>query len=244
MSSLPASSMTVRIGITAHLELVANEDGDGILHYVASAPYVKAVRRAGAVPVLLPVVEPADATAMLEVVDALIITGGCDVDPTNYGAPTEPGLGPTDPVRDAADLAITRAAVVCNMPTLATCRGIQVLNVAMGGTLVQHIDDHMRIDLYNQAAHSVEIDPGSRLATILGTEAVGVNSLHHQVIDRLGAGVRAVAHNPDGQVEAIEIDGAPAVLGVQWHPELLRHRGDHLALFEDLVQQVLDQRRA
>ena len=244
MSSLPASSMTVRIGITAHLDLVANEEGVGTLHYVASAPYVKAVRRAGAVPVLLPVVEPVDAEAMLDLVDALVITGGCDVDPTNYGAPAEPGLGPTDLVRDAADLAITRAAVQSNMPTLATCRGIQVLNVAMGGTLVQHVDDHMRIDLYNQAAHSVEIDPGSRLATILGTEAVGVNSLHHQVIDRLGRGVRAVAHNHDGQVEAIEIDDAPAVLGVQWHPELLRHRGDHLALFEDLVRQVLDLRRA
>ena len=244
MSSSPASSPTVRIGITAHLELVPNEDGDGILHYVASAPYVKAVRRAGAVPVLLPIVEPGDAAAMLDIVDALIITGGCDVDPTNYGAPAEPGLGPTDLVRDAADLAITRAAVVCNMPTLATCRGIQVLNVALGGTLVQHIDDHMRVDLYNQAAHSVDIDPKSRLATILGTEAVGVNSLHHQVIDRLGRGVRAVAHNHEGQVEAIEIDGAPAVLGVQWHPELLRHRGDHLALFEDLVRQVLDLRRA
>ena len=240
----PMSSLTVRIGITAHLDLVTNEDGDGILHYVASAPYVKAVRRAGALPVLLPVVEPMDAAAMLAVVDALIITGGCDVDPTNYGASAEPGLGPTDLVRDAADLAITRAAVVCNMPTLATCRGIQVLNVAMGGTLTQHIDDHMRVDLYNQAAHSVDIEPGSRLASILGTEAVGVNSLHHQVIDRLGRGVRAVAHNHDGQVEAIEIDGAPAVLGVQWHPELLRHRGDHLALFEDLVQQVLDHRRA
>ena len=244
MSAPLSSTMTVRIGITAHLDLVPNEEGDGILHYVASAPYVKAVRRAGALPVLLPVVEPSDAAAMLEVVDALILTGGCDVDPTNYGASAETGLGPTDLVRDAADLAITRAAVACNMPTLATCRGIQVLNVAMGGTLMQHVDDHMRVDLYNQAAHSVDIDPGSRLAKILGTETAGVNSLHHQVIDRLGHGVRAVARNHDGQVEAIEIDAAPAVLGVQWHPELLRHRADHLALFEDLVQQVLQHRLA
>ena len=84
----------------------------------------------------------------------------------------------------------------------------------------------------------MEIDPASRLATILGTSVLGVNSMHHQVIDRLGAGVRAVAHNHDGHIEAIELDAAPAVLGVQWHPELLRHRGDHLALFEDLVRQV------
>ena len=238
------SSVTVRIGITAHLDLVPNEEGDGILHYVASAPYVKAVRRAGAVPVLLPVVEPVDVAAMLEVVDALIITGGCDVDPTNYGASAESGLGPTDLVRDAVDLAIAHAAIASNVPTLATCRGIQVVNVAMGGTLMQHVDDHMRVDLYNEAAHDVDIDPHSRLAKILGTGTAGVNSLHHQVIDQLGCGVRAVAHNHDGQVEAIEIDTAPAVLGVQWHPELLRHRADHLALFEDLVQQVLDRRLA
>jgi putative glutamine amidotransferase len=235
-----ASPRSIRIGITAHLEVVIGEDGIGTLHHVASAPYVKAVRKAGALPVLLPVVEPGDAAAMLEIVDALVITGGCDVDPTNYGAAPEPRLGPTDLVRDEADLAITRAAVESNTPTLATCRGIQVLNVAMGGTLVQHVDDHMRIDMYNQDVHTVEIDPASRLATIVGTEIVGVNSLHHQVIDTLGRGVRAVAHNHDGHIEAIEIDDAPAVMGVQWHPELLRHRDDHLALFEDLVRQVRD----
>jgi putative glutamine amidotransferase len=125
---------------------------------------------------------------------------------------------------------------------LATCRGIQVLNVAMGGTLVQHVDEHMRTDRYNQDVHSVEIDPASRLATIVGTETLGVNSMHHQVIDRLGEGVRVVARNHDGHIEAIEIETAPAVLGVQWHPELLRHRDDHLALFEDLVRQVTSAR--
>jgi gamma-glutamyl-gamma-aminobutyrate hydrolase PuuD len=239
---MTSSPRSVRIGITAHIDVVIGEGGEELLHYVVSAPYVKAVRKAGALPVLLPMVEPGDARAMLETIDALVITGGCDVDPANYGAAADPRLGPTDPVRDAADLAITRAAVDTNMPTLATCRGIQVLNVAMGGTLVQHVDDHMRIDLYNQDVHSIDIDPASRLATILGTEAVGVNSLHHQVIDRLGSGARAVARNHDGDIEAIEIEGAPAVLGVQWHPELLRHRSDHFALFEDLVRQVLSRR--
>ena len=237
-----ASTRPVRIGITAHMEMVLPAEGDGSLHYVVSAPYVKAVRKAGAMPVLLPIVDPDDAAAMLEMVDALIITGGADVDPVNYNAPADPRLGATDPVRDAADLAITRAAVDSNVPTLATCRGIQVLNVAMGGSLVQHVDEHMRVDMYNEEVHDVEIDPASRLATILGTAAIGVNSMHHQVIDRLGTGVRAVAHNHDGHIEAIELDTAPAVLGVQWHPELLRHRGDHLALFEDLVRQVHSQR--
>ena len=107
---------------------------------------------------------------------------------------------------------------------------------------MQHIDEHMRVDMYNEDVHAVDIDPTSRLATILGTEALGVNSMHHQVIDRLGPGVRAVAHNHDGHIEAIEVDAAPAVLGVQWHPEMLRHRSDHLALFEDLVRQVIARR--
>ena len=222
--------------------MIVPAEGDGSLHYVVSAPYVKAVRKAGAMPVLLPVVDPEDAAAMLEIVDALIITGGADVDPINYNAPADPRLGATDPVRDAADLAITRAAVDSNVPTLATCRGIQVLNVAMGGSLVQHVDEHMRVDMYNEDVHTVDIDPTSRLAAIVGTEVIGVNSLHHQVIDRLGPGVRAVARNHDGHIEAIEIDAAPAVLGVQWHPELLRHRGDQLALFEDLVRQVVARR--
>jgi putative glutamine amidotransferase len=239
---MPAPHHRVRIGITAHLEMVVPDDGDGSLHYVVSAPYVKAVRKAGALPVLLPVVDPDDVVSVLDMVDALIITGGGDVDPTNYNTPADPRLGPTDLVRDAADLAITRAAVESNVPTLATCRGIQVLNVAMGGTHVQHVDEHMRVDMYNEDVHAVDIDPASRLATILGTDALGVNSMHHQVIDQLGPGVRAGARNQDGHIEAIEIDAAPAVLGVQWHPELLRHRSDHLSLFEDLVRQVIARR--
>ncbi len=228
----------VRIGITAHLDTVLLENGEPLLHYVAAAPYVKAVRLAGGYPVLLPVVEPADAAEVLDVVDALIVTGGCDVDPANYGATAEPLLGPVDASRDAADLAIVRAAVAANTPTLAICRGVQVLNVAMNGTLVQHVDDHMRLDRYNEDVHTIDIDPASRLATIVGGSTIGVNSLHHQVVDRLGDGVRVVARNHDGHVEAIEIDHAPAVLGVQWHPELLRHRADHLVVFQDLVRQV------
>jgi len=240
---MSTSPRTVRIGITAHVEMAGTGDG-AHLHYVVSAPYVKAVRKVGALPVLLPVVETDDATAVLEMVDALVITGGCDVDPAEYGQSPEPLLGRTDPQRDAADLAITRAAVVANVPTLATCRGIQVLNVAMGGTLVQHIDEHMRTDLYDQDVHTVDIAAGSRLATILGTEPIGVNSMHHQVIEHLGPSVRAVAHNEDGHIEAIEIDDAPAVLGVQWHPEWMRHRSDQLALFQDLVRQVEARRSA
>jgi putative glutamine amidotransferase len=116
------------------------------------------------------------------------------------------------------------------------CRGIQVLNVALGGTLDQHVDEHMQLDRYNVDAHLVTIEPGSRLAAVVGTTTIGVNTLHHQVLATLGAGVRVVARNEDGHVEGVEVDGAPNVLAVQWHPELLRHRPEHLALFAQLVR--------
>jgi putative glutamine amidotransferase len=194
------------------------------------------VQRAGATPVVLPVVDPADIGALLDAVDAVVITGGGDLDPRSYGQDPDAQLGPVDPTRDASDLAIARAVVARNLPTLAVCRGIQILNVALGGTLHQHVDEHMRLDQYNLDAHTVTIDSSSRLARIVGTATLGVNTLHHQVLDTLGTDVRAVAHNEHRHVEAIEIESAPNVLGVQWHPEFLRHRPEHLALFAQLVR--------
>ena len=223
------------VGIAGHITAVGGDEGVAVDHFMATTAYVKAVQRAGGVPVILPVVDPNDIDALLDAVDAVVITGGRDLDPATYGQTPDPQLGPIDPVRDASDIAMARAVVARNQPTLAVCRGIQILNVALGGTLHQHIDDHMRLDQYNLDAHTVTIEPNSRLAQIVGTETLGVNTLHHQVLDELGDGVRAVARNEQGHVEGIEIDGAPNVLGVQWHPEFLRHRPDHLALFQQLV---------
>jgi putative glutamine amidotransferase len=226
--------MTV-VGIVAHIDPVTGDEGIAMDHYMATVGYVKAVHKAGGTPVLLPVVDPADVDPLLDAVDAVVITGGRDLDPASYGHGVHPQCGPVDPRRDAADLAIARAVVARNQPTLAVCRGIQVMNVALGGTLVQHVDDHMQLEQYNLDAHTVTIDADSRLAGIVGTTTLGVNTLHHQVLDTLAAGVHAVAHNENGHVEAIEFADAPAVLAVQWHPELLRHRPEHLALFGQLV---------
>ena len=224
-----------RVGIVGHIGAVIGDEGVAVDHFMATTAYVKAVYRAGGTPLVLPVVDPSDVDALVDAVDAVVITGGCDVDPASYGRDPDEQLGPIDPRRDASDLAIARAVVARNMATLAVCRGVQILNVALGGTLTQHVDDHMRLDQYNINAHTVKIDAQSRLAQIVGTETLGVNTLHHQVLDALGNGVRAVAHNEHGHTEAIEIDGAPNVLGVQWHPEFLRHRADHLALFAQLI---------
>ncbi len=226
------------VGIVGHIEAVSGDEGVAVEHFMAAVAYVKAVQRAGGVPVILPIVDPGnpdDLDRLLDAVDAVVITGGCDVDPQSYGQAPHDMLGRTDLRRDASDLAIARAVVHRNQPTLAVCRGVQILNVALGGTLDQHVDAHMRLDQYNEDAHTVTIDPGSRLATLVGTDHLGVNTLHHQVIATLGTGVRAVARNQDGHTEAIEIDAAPNVLGIQWHPEFLRHRADHLALFAQLI---------
>jgi putative glutamine amidotransferase len=223
------------VGIVAHVDPVTGDEKVAMDHYMATVGYVKAVSKAGATPVLLPVVDPDDVDGLLDAVDAVVITGGRDVDPAAYGHDRDDRCGPVDPRRDAADLAIARAVVARDQPTLAVCRGIQVLNVALGGTLAQHVDDHMQLDRYNLDAHEVTIEPGSRLARIVCTTTLGVNTLHHQVVAELGAGVRVVARNEDGDIEGIEVDGAPNVLAVQWHPELLRHRPEHLALFAQLT---------
>lgn len=223
------------VGIIGHVTPVDGDEGVAVDHFMATTAYVKAVQRAGATPVILPIVDPDHIDDLLDTVDGVVITGGRDVDPSVYGHTPHDQLGPTDPDRDAADIAVARAVVARNQPTLAVCRGIQILNVARGGTLDQHVDDHMRLDQYNLDAHTVAIAPGSRLAAIVGAETLGVNTLHHQVLGELGEGVIAVAHNEHGHVEGIEIAGATNVLGVQWHPEFLRHRSEHLALFAQLI---------
>jgi putative glutamine amidotransferase len=233
------------VAITTHHALV-DEGSSATRHEVVAAPYVKAVAKAGGIPVAMPVVDPSDTgsiDALLDRFDAVVITGGPDVDPSRYGRATEPGCQATNPERDASDLAVATACVARNQPTLAICRGVQVLNVAIGGTLIQHIDDHMVTDRYNQCVHDLRVDERSLLASVIGS-AYWSNSLHHQALDGLGDGARAVAWAPDNTIEAIELEQAPAVLGVQWHPELLRHDAGHLALFQRLLALAEDRRRA
>ncbi len=228
------------IGITAHRIQVRDvDDAVAMPHEAVASFYVRAVAKAGGIPVLLPVVAPQDRDdlhATLDRFDGIVITGGADVDPANYGAVVAPDCGPVQPDRDLIDLAVARACVERNQPTLAICRGIQVLNVALGGTLVQHIDDHMVLERYNEKVHDITIDPASQVADLLQSAHYWSNSLHHQCLDQLGSGARIVARADDGTIEAIEIDQAPNVIGVQWHPEMIRHDPAHLALFERLTR--------
>ena len=223
------------IGITAHTSLVADGSGVEVSHYVAQITYARAVRKAGGIPVLLPQGDAGDAAPALERVDGLLVTGGDDVNPDRYGAESEPETKAADGARDDFEIALVEAAVRDDRPMLCVCRGIQVLNVALGGTLRQHYDGHFELPRYNEGVHEVRLEPGSMLAKVMGAPHVAVNSLHHQTLDALAPRLVAVGRTPDGVVEGVEVEGCRFALGVQWHPELLRHRPEHLALFEALV---------
>jgi putative glutamine amidotransferase len=189
--------------------------------------YVHAVQRAGGLALLLPPDARAGAEPdlVLDRVDALVLAGGTDVDPGSYDADPHPETGPTRPERDAFEIALARRAVERDLPLLAICRGMQVLNVALGGTLHQHLPDLLGHEDHRRVRgafgdHDVVLEPGSLAARAAGEARHPTKSHHHQGIDRLGAGLRVTGHAVgDGLPEAVELPGARFVLGVQWHPE-------------------------
>jgi putative glutamine amidotransferase len=205
--------------------------------------YTGAVQRAGGIPVVLPPVTPAEIPALLRRLNGVCLSGGPDLHPDAYAARAHAELGPTEPELDAFELALARAADAAGLPVLGICRGCQVLNVARGGTLHQHLPDvtegligHRQAEPGRVSTHTVTVAPDSRLAAITGGGELEVNSFHHQAADRIGAGLRPVAWSPDGIIEAIEDPDAPLYLGVQWHAEGLIDRPEHAALFRALVE--------
>jgi putative glutamine amidotransferase len=190
--------------------------------YALPEPYVAALVAAGATVFLLPPTQPGAAEELLDRVDGLLLAGGGDIEPARYGAPDHPAQYGLDPDRDALELELATAAVAMGMPVLGICRGVQLLNVAFGGTLVQHLPDGdgqlIHRDDGKQAMHDVEVERGSRLADALGQTRAACRSHHHQGLDRIGDGFRPVARAPDGLVEGIERDHGWTV-GVLWHPE-------------------------
>ncbi len=196
--------------------------------------YLRAIEAAGGMPVVLPPL--GDAAAFLDRLDGIVLSGGPDLDPDAYGASDRHAeLGPTEPDLDAFELALARAADERGLPILGICRGAQALNVARGGTLHQHIPGHRQTEPATATTHTVHVDDGSRLAGLVGVRPLRVNSFHHQAVDALGRGLRAVARAADGTVEAVEAPGARFVLAVQWHAEGLVRHPRHRALFDALV---------
>lgn len=218
--------------------------------YTLGAEYPQAIADAGGLPVLLPFVAPHDAPRALEGMDGLVLVGGDDLAPSTYGADHGHAKGARADA-DASDLALFRAAVTAGLPVLGICRGLQVANVACGGTLHADIVDpdgvHRPIsDVPHEVMaqrHEIHLDPGCWLARAYGTTQRTVNSIHHQAIERLGDGLRAVAWAPDGTIEAIEpTGGGMRVVAVQWHPEKIVEEGDGVlfAAWVDEVRAVRD----
>lgn len=224
------------IGLTAYAVRAAWGvwDQDAVL---LPRTYVGAVLAAGGLPVLLPPL-PGLIEQLLPRLDGLLLAGGPDVDPHRYGEQPGPQTQPPSVERDDAETRLLAGAVDAGLPVLGICRGLQVLNVARGGTLVQHLPDVLTTDEHAPApgvfgSHPVAVSAGSRLADLLGrTEVDGVPSYHHQGIARLGRGLVATAWASDGTVEAVEDPQLPFCVAVQWHPEA----GDDPKLFQGLVR--------
>jgi putative glutamine amidotransferase len=216
----------IAVGICAAVERVRREPWEEVVAMVQRT-YPGAVQAAGAVALILPPDEAAESEPdeLLDRVDALILAGGADIDPRSYGATPHPEIGITWPERDRFEIALARRAIERRMPVLGVCRGMQIMNVALGGTLVQHLPDEIGSDHHRHTPgafgdHEVRLKEGSLAARAVGAEETIVKSHHHQGIDELGGELVASGWSSgDDVIEAVELPGSDYVLGVMWHPE-------------------------
>jgi putative glutamine amidotransferase len=230
------------IGITTYGR---NEQGA----FALPGAYIDAVRRAGGIPLLIPPGEK-HLEQVLAQLDGVIFSGGGDLDPAHYNGANHETIYMTDSERDRTELELAQRVAESDVPTLGICRGIQVLNVALGGTLIEHLPDEVGEELAHRlpprlpSRHLIHIDPGSRLAGILDGDAVDPTSWHHQAIRQAAPSLRVVAHAPDGTVEAIELPNHPWFVGVQWHPEITAAEDAQQQRLFDALVAAARQRRA
>lgn len=208
--------------------------------------YVQAVSQAGGTPVLIPLGLPEPTLVeLMPHLDGIIFTGGGDVHPARYGNQPHPLVNSVDEDRDRVEIALFRAAYDRRMPFLGICRGLQLVNVALGGSLYEDLlaqnPQSIKHDFFSDKppdylAHPITVEQDTRLAGILGATSLEVNSLHHQGIRRLAAGLRAIAHAPDGLIEAVQVNDYPFGLAVQWHPEWMQAHLAMRAVFSKFVR--------
>ncbi|NTU74844.1 MAG: gamma-glutamyl-gamma-aminobutyrate hydrolase family protein [Anaerolineaceae bacterium] len=230
------------IGITTGREVTKTQFQLAIL----SESYIEAVRSAGGTPVMLPpTLSEADAEVYSQRLDGILLTGGPDVDPAVFNGQPHPRVYEVDPARDALEMNLVRISARNKLPFLGICRGIQVINVALGGTLFTDIADQMpdalKHDYYpdiprTTLPHNVLLIRDSQLTTILGGTDVPVNSLHHQGIDKPAPVLSITGHAPDGLIESVELPGHPFGIGVQWHPEWLQEHESMRELFRAFIR--------
>jgi putative glutamine amidotransferase len=233
------------IGITPSPMEDTQEHGT-FTRYAAATTYTEAVEAAGGVPIVIPP-QVGNIEELLSAVDGLLLSGGADIDPAQYGEDEiHPKTYGIHPLRDALELELARSAIDRDLPMLCICRGIQVLNVALGGTLIQDVPDQYPTDILHRQqdasirkedpGHTVSATPGSLLAETYGTTTIAVNSFHHQAIKDLAPGLEVNGVAPDEIVESVSRPGNSWILGVQWHPEMMfRVHPEHLSPFKALV---------
>lgn len=233
------------IGISGYADRSARPPNISI--FALARTYVRAVGRVGGAPVIIPpYLEGSSLRGVFDGIDGLILSGGGDIHPSEFGEADCGLLWRLDRKRDQMELSLARWALSEGLPTLAICRGIQTLNVAAGGSLIQDIPTQVPNPLAHSSiagrpepdvAHTVRVDPASRLAGLIGAGEIGVNSAHHQAVKAVGTGFVAVARAPDGVIEGLEAPAHPFCIGVQWHPEAMFDSEPVMRrLFEGLVQ--------
>ena len=247
LSRFGAPMNAPRIGVTA-----VHRTWDGLARTGVNAAYLRAVKAAGGAPLILSPLAGADeAGTLLDACDGLLLTGGEDVEPALYGAEPAPQLGAVDPARDRFELALFQEARERGIPILAVCRGIQLVNVALGGTLWQDLPTeragavvHNAPGARNARTHAVRVREGSRIADAVGATRLSVNSFHHQAVRDLATGLVATAWADDGLIEGVEAEGGSWLLGVQWHPEEMHAdaAAPDRGLFAALVREAVSAR--
>lgn len=233
------------IGISGSVLIEQNGMQLGTRRAYVNEHYINAVKMAGGVPLILPVLDNEDIIkAQIELIDGLILSGGHDVDPHFYGEEPMPKLTATWPKRDKFDSLLAINAIEANKPILGICRGMQILNATFGGSLYQDISHlegvlkHVQATSHDTATHTINVKEGSRLFDIFGKEVL-VNSLHHQAVKDVAPGFKVVAESKDGIVEALEREGDLFVLGIESHPEILVEKYDYaLNLFKRFVEEA------
>jgi putative glutamine amidotransferase len=255
-----SSTRTVRpvVGIpTQTLQSLGGVSAEIPPSWVMSQRYVIALTQAGAIPYLIPLVDEPTLRGVYEQLDAVFLPGGADIDPASYGLDPSPLCDKTDPARDRVELSLATWAVEEGKPVLGVCRGMQLINVATGGTLYQDLAQQMRGAIKHDyfpfngrtfardfLAHEVRVAAGSRLAALMGDGQLRVNSMHHQGVRELGTGLIATAVAPDGLIEAVEGDGDAYLMAVQWHPEALTDNDARTRrLFENFIDAGAEFRR-
>lgn len=224
------------IAVTGFLQDIGERWGGPYPALACESAFFRPFHKNGAVTVLVPS-DAASVAALVSRIDGVLLTGGADVHPARYRSWSGPYPHPVDPGRDDFEIGLIHAALARGLPVLGVCRGIQVLNVALGGTLQMHVTGHLLLEESSEPIQHVRVTPGSRLHAIMRSDSLHVNSMHHQAVQEPGQGLRIVGKADDGTPEAVEHPEAP-VLGIQWHPEKLADPRNYDALAGWLLDAV------